>query len=75
MEENALPAAGSTSRSMHLLDNSELSFAIVQTFNLVGRCSPHSDEMKRTQAHYDRLLTEREARLSNTKLTGAKGNQ
>ena len=65
MGEDALQAAGSTSRSMHLLDNEELSHAIVQTFNLLGRCSPHSDEMKLTIAHYDRLLTEREARLSN----------
>lgn len=45
-------------------DNSELSAAIVQTFNLLGRCSPHSEELKRTLVHYYGLLAERDARLS-----------
>jgi hypothetical protein len=63
-------ASGAQVPCISLLDNEELSHAIVQTFNLLGRCSPHSDEMKRTQAHYDRLLTEREARLSNDQNEG-----
>ena len=52
------------------LDNSELSHAIVQTFSLLGRCTPYSEEMRRTQARYDKLLTEREARLPTAAPTG-----
>ena len=68
MGEDALPAAGSTSRSMHLLDNSELSDAILQTFDIINRSSPNGPEITRAREHWYALLTERERRLSNVSL-------
>jgi hypothetical protein len=70
MGEDALPAAGSTSRSMHLLDNSELSDAILQTFDIINRSSPQGPEITRAREHWWALLAERERRLSNTRNQG-----
>jgi hypothetical protein len=55
-------------RSDSLLDNRELSDAIVQTFSLLGKCTPHGPEQTRLREHWWALLSERERRLSNASL-------
>ena len=57
--------AVSMSPSASLLDNQELSHAIVQTFNLLGRCTPNGPEQTRLREHWWALLSERERRLSS----------
>ena len=42
----------------------DLSGAIAQTFNLLGRCTPNGPEQKRVRIHFNLLLTERERRLA-----------
>jgi hypothetical protein len=55
------PAVSST----RLLDNSELSAAILQTFDIINRSSPNGPEITRAREHWIALLAERERRLSN----------
>ena len=57
--------AVSMSPSTSLLDNRELSDAILQTFSLLGKCTPNGPEQKRLREHWWSLLSERERRLSN----------
>jgi hypothetical protein len=54
-------------RGGSLLDNRELSDAIVQTFSLLGKCTPSGPEQGRLREHWRALLFERERRLSNNR--------
>jgi hypothetical protein len=48
-----------------LLSNAELSNAILQTFDIINRSSPHGPEITRAREHWLAFLAERERRLSN----------
>lgn len=47
----------------HRLDNSELSVAIEQTFDLINKSTPMGPEISRVRWHFNALLIERESRL------------
>jgi hypothetical protein len=72
MSENAGGPAVSSTR---LLDNSELSAAILQTFDIINRSSPTGPEITRAREHWNALLAERERRLSNDRLHGREGSE
>ena len=65
IESTEKVGAVSMSPSTSLLDNRELSDAIVQTFSMLGKCTPNGPEQKRLREHWWELLAERERRLSN----------
>lgn len=55
-------------RDCSLLNNRELSDAIMQTFELMNHCAPCGPEIERARKHWCILLSERESRLLITKL-------
>ena len=52
-------------KETELLNNRELSDAIVQTFALLKHCTPNGPEQNSLRGHLWALLSERERRLSN----------